>query len=230
MFSRSSGIKITNINSDCLKQNINPETTIIAFDLHNVVFKKKYHEMAFSALKNIPLKLWLRVFSPYFWTKLYKFKGQSTVAEDIFRKLVSEYPELEKYRNEFIAITNAQKPINATVQLIAHLKQKGYKLYVLSNIGNDTYNQLIKRYPEIFNHFDGAFTAKLENNYCQKPDPLFYEQFKSFLLEQNEDGKQIIFVDDLKRNIASAIKANIAGIRFTSARQLKSIFKSLNVI
>ena len=215
--------------TNCLAKPISPKNTVIAFDLHNVVFKKKYQEMAGLMLKNLRISYLPHLLNPKFWHKIYKLQTQTQVAEDLFKRLTDNYPSIANLRNEFISLTNAQKPIKPTVELIKELKNQGYKLYILSNIGQDTLIELKQKFPEILDLFDGAFPARPDNNYCQKPDPLFYEQFKQYLTKQGESDKQILFIDDLKINVVAASKNNIGGIRFTSGKRLRSIFNDLNL-
>ena len=212
----------------CLSQEITPETTIIVFDLHNVVFKKQTRKMVTSFIK---LKgSWRYTLNPLVWYCIYRLRKQSAVAEDIFHKVSREYPGIACYRNDFIKITNAQKPIAKVVELIKELKARGYNLYVLSNIGRETYEQLSAYYPDVSGCFDGAFTACAEMNYEHKPHPGFYEQFKKYITEQGQAHKQILFVDDLKQNLIAAALCNIAGVLFTSPKKLVSTFKNLSIL
>ena len=83
---------------------------------------------------------------------------------------------------------------------------------------------------DIGNCFDGAFTSSAENNYMQKPHMDFYERFKSYLKEQGQGHKQILFIDDLKRNLAAAASCNIAGVHYKSSKRLLSAFKNLHIL
>ena len=103
-------------------------------------------------------------------------------------------------------------------------------MYVLSNIGRETYEQLSAYYPDISGCFDGAFTACAEMNYEHKPHPGFYEQFKKYITDQGQAHKQILFVDDLKQNLIAAALCNIAGVLFTSPKKLVSTFKNLSIL
>ncbi|MBA3751369.1 HAD hydrolase-like protein [Candidatus Dependentiae bacterium] len=214
----------------CLSDAITPETTVIAFDLHNVVFKMQTQKVVVSCIKLMPKGTWRYAFNPVLWYRACRFKVNSNVAEDIFHKLAIHYPGLARFRGDFIQITNNQRPIVPVVELIMQLKQRGYKLYVLSNIGKDTFFELSMKYPEISACFDGAFTATAENNYNHKPHKKFYEQFKDFLAANGQSHKQILFVDDLKKNIVAATHCNIGGIHYTSSKQLVSQFKNLHIV
>ncbi len=214
----------------CLVQSVTPETTIIVFDLHNVVFKRQTAKIVARCLKLLPRGTWRYTFNPVVWYRVYRLHTHSHVAEDIFRKVAVYYPDLTRFRNDFIRITNTQRPIRKVVELIKDLKLRGYRLYILSNIGKDTFNELSALYPEISGYFDGAFTACAENNYLHKPQQDFYEQFKEYVKLEGQGDKQILFIDDLKKNLAAAVKSNIAGLQYKSSRQLKTSLKNLDVL
>ena len=173
---------------------------------------------------------WRYTLNPVLWYQVYRLRAQSSVAEEIFHKVSMTYPGLATFRNDFIRLTNFQKPIRGVVELIKELKSRGYKLYVLSNIGKETFEQLCQKYPEIGACFDGAFTASPEHNYMQKPHIDFYESFKVYLKNQGDGEKQILFIDDLKRNLTAAARCDIAGVHYKSSKRLFSAFKNLDVL
>ncbi len=213
-----------------LTQPVTPDSTVIVFDLHNVVFKKQTRKIIISCLKLIPRGTWKYTFNPALWYRVYRLKAVSHVAEDIFLKMTAHYPGLAPFRDDFIRLTNNQKPIKHVVDIIKSLKQRGYRLFILSNIGKETFELLAQQYPEISNHFDGAFTSTPESNYLHKPHPHFYEQFKQYLQQAGHADKQILFIDDLKKNLVAAARCNIAGVQFTSSKRLEKAFKKLSML
>lgn len=208
---------------------VTPQTTIIAFDLHNVVFKKQTRKIVMQGIRLLRQGTWRYTFSLRLWYRLYKLRSQSNVAEEIFQKIVHEYPGLARFRGDFIRLTNAQRPIPSVMAMIKELKIKGYSLYILSNIGGDTFDELSEIYPELGEYFNGAFIATAENNYLQKPHPEFYESFKRKIINDGHHGKQILFIDDLKKNLSAASRCNIAGIHFTSPKKLHRTFTRLGI-
>ncbi len=213
-----------------LEAAVTPDNTVIVFDLHNVVFKSQRRKIVFSCLKLMRQGTWRYTLNPALWYKVYRLRTQSQVAEDIFHKVTASYPELARFRNDFIRLTNSQRPIRGVVELIRKLKERGYRIYVLSNIGKETFDQLCLKYPDISTFFDGAFTASAEHNYIHKPHMDFYEGFKHYLKEQGEASKQILFIDDLKRNLAAAATCNIAGVHYRSSRRLLLDFRNLHIL
>ena len=213
-----------------LEAAVTPETTVIAFDLHNVVFKKQTRKIVMQGLKLLSKGTWRYTFNPRLWYRVYKTHRTSHVAEDIFKKMSAQYPGLSKFRGDFIRMTNAQRPIKLVMELIKTLKAQGFSLYILSNIGNETFEELATIYPELKEYFDGAYTANADNDYLHKPHPEFYEGFKEYIRQEGHDAKQILFIDDLKKNLAAAARCNIAGVHFTSPKRLTKAFKKLNVL
>ncbi len=213
-----------------LLEVVTPETTVIAFDLHNVVFKKQTRKIVMQGLRLLPKGTWRYTLSPRLWYRFYKLRSQSAVAEDIFEKMSQQYPGLARFRGDFIRMTNHQKPIALVMHMIKSLKAHGYKLYILSNIGEETFKELSVIYPELLEYFDGAFTATADNNYLHKPHLAFYKEFKSFMKTEGHHDKQILFIDDLKKNLAAAAECNIAGVHFTSPKRLARAFKKLDIL
>lgn len=213
-----------------LSNSITPENTVIVFDLHNVVFKRQTRKIVAACLKLLPQGTWRYTFNPGVWYRVYRLHEHSHVAEDIFHKITAYYPGLAQFKGDFIRLTNAQRPIKKVVELIKELKRRGYKLYILSNIGTDTFNELSALYPDVSACFDGAFTSSAENNYLHKPQADFYEQFKMYLKMQGHEDKQILFIDDLKKNLAAAAKSNIAGLHYRSSARLAATLKNLDIL
>ncbi len=213
-----------------LSEEVTPESTVIAFDLHNVVFKKQKRKILMQNIKLLHKGTWRYTFSPRLWYRFYKIRRNSNVAEDIFQKISVQYPGLMRFRRDFIRMTNHQRPIHSMMDLIKLLKEQGYTLYILSNIGKETFDELCEYYPELQEYFDGAFTARADNNYLHKPHRGFYEGFKEFVSQKGHADKQILFVDDLKRNLVAAAQCGISGVHFTSPKRLLKTFKKLSVL
>ncbi len=149
---------------DSLTRPITPETTVIVFDLHNVVLKKQLRKILFTSIKLMSQGTWRYTLNPALWYQVYRLRAHSDVAEDIFEKLSVRYPGLAPFRKDFIRLTNHQKMVRRVVDLIRKLKQQGYRLYILSNIGKETFEDLSMKYPQLVAYFDGVFTATADNN------------------------------------------------------------------
>ena len=91
---------------------------------------------------------------------------------------------------------------------ISKLKERGYNLYLLSNITSDTY-QYINKIINIDEIFNGSIFSFKEN--IIKPDLKIFDLIiKRFSLNKSET----IFFDDKQKNIDAALKLGIKGILF----------------
>lgn len=212
-----------------ITQEINSNNTLIAFDLHDVIFKKLYKKIAYKTMLLIPKGMYRSIFNPFFWHKAVTLYNKKIIWEDLFYRLVSHYPYLDSLKNDFFEISNSLELIDQTVEIIKELKNKNYKIFLLSNIGKDTYDRLSGDYKETFELFDWIFVPSPENQYINKPQEIFYIEFKKYLANLNLKDKKIIFIDDLEENLISAYKFGISGVLFTSPKELNDVLKGLEV-
>ena len=97
--------------------------------------------------------------------------------------------------------------IEGIIDLIRELKQKGYKLYVLSNM---TWHFIERdyKYP-ILKEFDGVvYSAEVK---LIKPNPKI---FKYILDKYNLNPEECVFADDTEKNLASAARFGIKTFHF----------------
>ena len=60
---------------------------------------------------------------------------------------------------------------------IERLKQAGYEIYLLSNIGAGFFEDLRKKLPaDLFEPFDGFYLANEKDDYANKPDTKVFHQ------------------------------------------------------
>ncbi len=88
------------------------------------------------------------------------------------------------------------------VDLVTELKEKGYKLYVLSNM---TFHFIEREYKfPLFKMFDGiVYSAPIK---MIKPNP---EIFKYIINKYDLIPEECLFTDDMKENLAGAARFNI---------------------
>ncbi len=209
-----------------LTQPVNPETTVFAFDLHDVVFKRNIVEVVWRCLTVTCRGGLFYAINPFFWYRVMQCGAGKEITENVYKKLSHEFPSLIRFQGDFYAIANAHRPILGMVEVIDQLKQAGYSIYTLSNLGSETFEVFKRKFPEILGKFDGYYMPCSKNNYDHKPKESFYEGFIEFL----GCDKQIIFIDDLIHNIEGARKCNIAGIHCTSTHAVKKVLGNLGVL
>lgn len=133
--------------------------------------------------------------------------------------------ENQKYKSEIEQILSKENlkymlpPKQEMIEYYKTLKQKGYKIYLCSNITKDTYNY-IKDSFEIIQVADGGVFSCFEN--ISKPNVEIYQK----LIEKYDlDIGKSILIDDTKRNIISANDIGLKGILFNNIEDIKKILK-----
>lgn len=208
--------------------DIHPNKTVFVFDLHDVIIKKNYARMLSHALKKTyRLDLFCIFLNPRFIYQVMQLLKTSRVPEQYVVELAQTWPRLSPFIKVIITMMNEQQPINQTVEIIETLKSNGYKLYILSNIGEQTLQQLQKKLPELFNHFNGIAFVEQQDNWIQKPYP---QAFEKFLTTFNLQSSECIFIDNSKKNIASATNHGFYGILYTSPKKLLDELTALHAL
>lgn len=94
-----------------------------------------------------------------------------------------------------------------TVEIMQRLKNMGFSIYYLSNIAQDTLEEIKGR--DFWPIFDGGVASyELRAN---KPNPILYE---TLLSRYNLNRTETIFTDDNKVNTSAAYELGITGIHY----------------
>ncbi len=104
-------------------------------------------------------------------------------------------------------------------EYIKNLKERGYKLYLLSNITEDSYNY-INDLIDISKIFDGGIYSYQEH--LVKPD---YDIYNLLIDRFNLNKKETIFFDDKEKNVIAANKVGIKSFVFTSVKDIENNLK-----
>lgn len=186
-----------------LRLNKNGEKMIknIVFDLGNVILKGspnivleqiKIDKKQYESIKNDFFNDWksLDLGESTLREQLEKCKFDFEIDSEIEEKLLHYY----KYR-----------PFNVEIlELIKELKNKGYKIYILSNNNKEAEKYLLE-IPD-FKAFDGwIFSCDYQ---IMKPDSKIYNiLFETYNLKPEE----CFFIDDSRKNIETGNKLGMAG-------------------
>ena len=133
--------------------------------------------------------------------------------------------ENKKYKDEIKQILSKENlkymlpPKQEMIEYYKSLKQKGYKIYLCSNITEDTYNYIKDNF-EIIQIADGGLFSCFEN--ISKPNVEIYQKL---IKKYNLDIEKSILIDDTKRNIISANDIGLNGILFNNIEDIKKILK-----
>lgn len=122
---------------------------------------------------------------------------------------VAEYRKcsVEEAKANMLYAISLQEEVEPTVQLIKELKERGYKLYVLSNMSKEYIEYLRKL--SVFEYFDYEVVS------CEvhlgKPNPEIYK----YLLEHcGLNPSETIFIDDRHDNVEVAAELGITPFHF----------------
>ncbi len=99
-----------------------------------------------------------------------------------------------------------RKTIPANIALLGALKDKGYKLYVISNWDPNSFRLFQMKFPEVFTYknqpiFDGIVTSGTAG--ILKPEPAIFEKC---LADHHINPTHALFIDDEPANITTADK------------------------
>ena len=142
--------------------------------------------------------------------------GNKKVNEHI--ESLSNYKEFEdlKYILSKKNLSKSYPLIITNFEYIKTLKKQGYKLYLLTNITEDSYNY-INDLININSIFDGGIYSYQEH--IIKPDKRIY----NLLIDKyNLKRSETIFFDDKDKNVISAINQGISSYVFKSIEDIKN--------
>lgn len=138
--------------------------------------------------------------------------------------LSAEFPQYEEYIKAYDVYweDSIAETYTETVEVIKQLKEKGYKLYLLSNFSAEKFPLMQKRYDFLSLFDDMIISGEVK---LVKPDPAI---FLYTLNRINKTAEECIFIDDSLPNITTARKLGFNTVLFQSPEQLKrDLFNTL---
>ena len=136
---------------------------------------------------------------------------------EYMKQLISENPKYSGNIKKILSKEYQEKVlpiIKENLEKIIELKNKGYKIYFLSNITDVSYNYL-KDKLNILNMVDGGIYSCKEH--IKKPDKKIFDALiKSFDLNKEET----IFFDDSQRNVKAGNEYGIKSYIFNSIKDI----------
>lgn len=113
--------------------------------------------------------------------------------------------------------------VDGMVELLSELKDKGYRLYLLSNAAARQHTYWLKSKASAL--MDGTFISA--DVKLLKPDPRFY---RAFLKKFGLKAEECVFIDDTPINVEGALYENMAGIVFNmNVGALKDDLKAFGI-
>ncbi len=203
------------------------------FDIHGVLFENKGKYLkAFKQVKNkkkflkqtVKAALSKKVRNEYRKRK----KEGNKITERNF-DTVKQYKHLHKELIDFS--NNIFSPNKQMQRLLTELKNKGYELYLLSNIGNVTLDRLVAQHPDFFSVVTDTRntinrTAANTGNFVWKPLPNAFTQALTTVNKPHQPHLAI-FVDDSLANVKAAHEVGLNAIHFTTYSQF---FHDINAL
>lgn len=158
--------------------------------------------------------------SPY-WRQ---FDRGILAPEEIVKGFCSLAPEYaEEIKEVFAHCEETITPLPYAESWVRSLKEKGYRLYILSNYSGDLFERTKEKMP-FLPYMDGtlfSYTCHLV-----KPEPEIYQYLiRKFSLIPDH----CVFLDDTKENIEAAKRAGIHGIHFTGYKDGVEQLKKLGI-
>ena len=114
--------------------------------------------------------------------------------------------------------------IEGTVQILRELKQKGHRVYALSNWSAEKFPLAKAKFP-FLNEFDGLVISGKEK--CVKPQPKI---FQMLLSRYHLQAQNCIFIDDNPDNIKGAQTLGFDTVLFTSPENLRAALRQRGVL
>lgn len=204
------------------KEPISPETTIIMFDIDEVILirntpiKKILWDNWFTLVKNPRLA----------WKFLQLYRSGNAAGGDYIRLCRQEKNEAMAKIIEKITLDKSLNP--GIAEFIKQLQDEGFTLHIASNMSRDDFNFFIKKFPEVFSRFACVKVIDYKDKQApaKKPDLAYFNEY----LQECPSDKKRLFFDDKKKNINAARQVGIDGIVVTSVEQLIKDFNALRTI
>jgi epoxide hydrolase-like predicted phosphatase len=194
----------------------------VIFDIGNVLlyyYPYEYLEKKYSYSDTV--FLFSAIFDTDEWLKL--DKGTIT-EEEALSTFIERNPEKENILREVMSdFYSIFTPIESSVEILKHLRNKGYTLLFLSNIHLGIYKYIIDKY-DFFKEFNGGIISSKVK--MLKPGKgIFFDLIKKYNIVPEES----IFIDDTAHNIKTANKLGFVTIHLTDPADLKKELKVLGI-
>jgi len=165
-------------------------------------------------------------FSKEYFALNHLFNTQERSYEDVITLIISKFndsSEAKDYILNLMKENHAKYHLNdELIDFIRELKNKNYKIALLSNNSSKLREKLLK--DGISDLFDEIIISAEVG--CQKPQPeIFDVLFKKLKLEPNE----VVFIDDTEKSLEGSEKIGYTPIIFSANLKLKEDLEKLGV-
>lgn len=195
----------------------------IVFDMGNVLLAYTPQDYIKTITKDTVIGE--AVLKELFYSKEWKDLDGGFITEEKAIELVSfRIPKYSKYVKKSMDNWHTiLTPIEGMTEIVTKLKDKGYKIYLLSNTSMRFFKYKDK--VEMFKLFDGFVISSEEK--LLKPNK---EIFECLCNRYNIEPRECIFIDDLQENIDGAIKYGLQGHLFSGFKELSLFLETENIL
>ena len=142
--------------------------------------------------------------------------------DEVITAMIATDPEIEASIRLFFADRRRLvMEYDYSRRWLEDLKQRGYRIYILSNYSEDHFRYVSKTF-SFFGLEDGKVISFEEK--ILKPDAAIYE---TLLKRYGLKAEECVFLDDMPENIEGAIRAGMKGIVFESYEQGRAKLEKL---
>ncbi|MCI9086993.1 MAG: HAD family phosphatase [Clostridia bacterium] len=180
----------------------------IIFDLGNVIVQNPNIDIVkkFFKEEKDAINFNEYIFKSEFWKlmdlgKMNNLEIANTIKEERLAD-ITNYDEIEDFMLNWFTKCDAN---DKTMEIVKRLKQKGYNIYILSNMSKATFEYFLKKY-EFFTMVDGAIVSAYEG--IKKPDSKIFELL---LKRYSLNAEECLLIDDDDTNKTLEV-ANFIGI------------------
>lgn len=142
--------------------------------------------------------------------------------EQVKTEVIKRCPQYHNEISEMLSIwVKILEPMETSLDMMRTLKNKGYRIYLLSNLNKEAY-LYIDSHTSLFKEVDGYVVSFKEG--MIKPDEAIYDCLCS---RYGLNAEECLFIDDLKVNVDAAKHFGMQGIVFTS---FDAVYKKINEV
>ncbi len=223
---------------------LNPSTTVIAFDVDEVMVsrkqftKEKLQEWK-QLIKEYPDKWSIgktMVWLGYNCRTMLQNNKKMTLPQLIDwiaehnpvmqQKTISGKSSAERIKD----LITKGTPIETTIALLHDLHKRNYRIAIATNQDRYTFESLMRSGTVPENIYTVIYTKDYyPNKFMVKPHHDYYEGLKDALHEQQIDYSTLVFTDDRLKNVISAAQCGIIGIHYQNNEQLLNDLSQLGI-
>lgn len=194
----------------------------IVFDMGNVLLTYAPHEYIKTITDDEVIAE--AVLKELFYSKEWLELDEGAITEEnAIEKVCQRIPQHAEYVKKAMDGWHSDlTPIPGMAEIVKRLKDKNYKLYLLSNASLRFFKY--RDMFEIFLYFDGFMVSAEEK--LVKPDKAIFD---SICDRFSLNCQECIFIDDLQANIDGAINAGFHGHLFQGAQKLSDYLEKEDI-